>query len=249
MKVFSYFIIMTLFFSCSKNVTIIQSPEQVSNRNEVNQGGTDSTGGGNGINGKPLDDYILNIRKIPAYKNLIIPLIEKLRLNYPELAADFYHISIERDWYFVPISLDKISKNNLGIYAPTDQIALQDLNKIMIDSQLFDTMTEQDQYLLIVHEIIMGIYLIKYQKTQDFCKAESAKIIVSENNYELYEKSKKKCRELYPFIPGTKNEKFSLSSNDYDFIRKIVRKVTNTDVDFYELKSIIEDNYFRNYKN
>lgn len=235
--------------ACKKQVTIIQTaPVAESQRTELQQGGTDSTGGGNGIQGKPLDDYILNIRELPAFTNHIKPLIQDLSQNYPELAADFYHLSIERDWYFVPTDLDQIAKNILGVYARTDQIALQDLNKIMVDSQLFAQMQEHDQAVLIAHEIVMGIRLLKHKKTQDLCMATAARTLVSENNYPKYENLKKKCRETYPFIPGTQNEKFSLNSDDYDFIRKLVKKITVPVINYAELKSLIEDNQFRDYK-
>lgn len=247
-KLFFIILLLSVSLSCKKQVTIIQTAEPVSLRNEVQQGGTDSTGGGNGINGKPLDDYIFNVRKIPAYINYVVPLIEDLSLYYPELAADFHHLSIERDWYFLPTDLDQISKKILGVYARTDQIALQDLNKIMINSHMFDKMQEQDQATLLVHEIVMGIRLLKYKKTQDLCMATAARIIVAENNVEHYDKAKKKCREIYPFIPGTQNEKFSLTSDDYDFIRKLVSKIISAEINYLELKSLIEDNHFRDYK-
>lgn len=248
-KLLSMGSVLMLTLACKKQVTIIQSPPVAeSHRTELQQGGTDSTGGGNGIQGKPLDDYILNVREATAFTNYVTPLIQDLSLNYPELAADFYHISIERDWYFVPTDLDQISKNILGVYARTDQMALQDLNKVMVDSHLFNKMQERDQAILLVHEVIMGIRLLKYKKTQDLCMANAARVIVSENDFKKYEDLKKKCRVTYPIIPGTQNEKFSLNSDDYDFIRKLVRKITAPVINYSELKSLIEDNKFRDYK-
>lgn len=242
------FIALLLTMACKKQVTVIQTaPVTESYRNEAQQGGTDSTGGGNGIQGKPLDDFILNVSETPAFISFVKPVIQDLSQNYPELAADFYHISIERDWYFVPTDLDQISKNILGVYARTDQMALQDLNKVMVDSNLFAQMQERDQAILLVHEIVMGIRLLKYKKTQDLCMATAARVIVAENDYQKYYSLKKKCRETYPFIPGTQNEKFSLNSDDYDFIRKLVKKITAPVIDYPELKSLIEDNKFRDY--
>lgn len=251
MRLFELLPLLAFLFaaSCDKHVTVIQAaPVTESQRNELQQGGTDNTGGGNGIEGKPLDDYILSIRELSAFSNVVQPLINDLSQNYPELAADFYHLSIERDWYFVPTDLDQISKNILGIYARTDQIALQDLNKIMVDSNLFTEMKEHDQAILLVHEIVMGIRLLKFKHTQDLCMAKAARILVIENASSKYADQKKKCRETYPFIPGTQSEKFSLNSDDYDFIRKLVKKITAPEINYPELKSLIEDNKFRNYE-
>lgn len=237
-----------LWMACEKQITIVQTaPVSESLRNEMQQGGTDSTGGGNGVKGKPLDDYILNLTEIPAFTNLVQPLIKDLSQNYPALAADFYHLSIERDWYFVPTNLDQISKSILGVYARTDQMALQDLNKIMIDTNLFEQMQERDQAILLIHEIVMGIRLLKYKTTQDLCMAKAARALVLENNHTKYESLKRKCRETYPFLPGTQNEKFTLNSQDYDFIRKLVKKITAPVINYAELKSLIEDNRFRDY--
>ena len=41
-------------------------------------GGTDQVGGGNGINGIPLDAFITDLEKIQSYTEKIQPLIKKL---------------------------------------------------------------------------------------------------------------------------------------------------------------------------
>ncbi len=225
---------------------------QVVSPNQVQQGGIDQTGGGNGINGIPLDKFIFPVAQKNSYKLYVIPVIKKLSTVFPRLAADFYHISSNRDWYFVPAPLHEISDKILGTYAPTDQLALQDLNKIWIDRNKFDQMTEEDQGVLIVHEIMMGVRLLKYKERQDLCIAKASLIMVEADNTEAQEKfryEKKYCRSTYPVVEGTQNTGFSLSKDDYDLIRRLVSKIiqSDIDIDIDEVKSLIETYKFRDY--
>lgn len=229
----------------------------------MNQGGTGSTGGGNGIDGKPLESYIDRELKSKKYFiDFVQPLFINLAKEFPRLAADFYHLLNERDWYFVPSKLESVSKNILGAYGITDQYALQDLNKIWINSIEFNKMTDRDQATLIIHEIIMGIGLLKYKTHQDQCIAKAAVVLfsedkASENDFDMmgisekklteYNKAKEHCREVYAYINGIQNEKFVLDSNDYDFIRKIVSLLVAEKIDFKEIKSLIKSNQFREY--
>lgn len=242
-----------VLFSCEKKITIVSPGPELKavdslNLNTHQQGGTDSTGGGSVIQGKAVDDYIYDIRELPAFNNYLVPLIEDLKVNYPELAGDFYHIINERDWYFLPTTLDQIAKNILGIYARTDQVALQDVNKILFDSKKFDEMSDLDQAILIVHEILMGIRLMPFQHAQDQCKAIAYQKFVSHQDLVQLQKEKVECRKKNPRLPGTLTSQFNLNSSDYDFIRKLVKKVTSKNVDYTELRSLIEDNKFRSYK-
>lgn len=211
-------------------------------------GGTDSTGGGNGLKGRPLDSYIeRNIEAKPYYTNYVLPLMKTLATSYPRLAADFYHITHQRDWYFMPTELEEISRNILGTYGKTDQLALQDLNKIWIDSNKFDAMSEQDQATLVIHEIMMGVRLMKFKHKQDQCIAKSALAIFSESPTKSYNDLKKACRKTYPMITGIQKEKFDLNSNDYDLIRKLVSLLDRENPDVEEVKDLIETSNYRNY--
>lgn len=216
------------------------------------QGGTDQTGGGNGVNGVALDAFIQPVMNDPTYKKFVVPIIEVLSVKYPRLAADFYHISVNRDWYFIPVDLPQISKNILGTYAPTDQLALQDLNKIWIDKKRYDDMSEQAQGFLLVHEIMMGIRLMKYKERQDRCIAKAALIMISSENLGRaedlkYKDEKRNCRKIYPTVDGFLNTKFQLNNDDYDLIRKLVSKLMQKNIDTEEIQSLIDAYRYRDY--
>jgi hypothetical protein len=159
---------------CQPPKEIIRETVVVSDRSK---GGTDQVGGGVAIDGAVLESWIRNIAKETSYTKKIEPLIQKLSLTYPELAADLYHISHQRDWYLVPGKLEAISQKILNTYARTDQIALQDVNKIWIDNKLFEVMNEDNQAILILHELIIGVRLLQHKHKQDRCIAKAAMLL------------------------------------------------------------------------
>lgn len=249
---FSHILLVVLslagFSGCQQQKEIIHETQIVSPTQA--QGGTDQTGGGNGIGGIPLDKFIFPVQEKTSYKNYVTPIMNRLSKAFPRLAADFYHISQNRDWYFVPAPLTEISGKILGTYAPTDQLALQDLNKIWIDKIKFEAMAEEDQGVLLVHEIMMGIRLLKYKERQDLCIAKAAVAMLNTENEkagEEYRVEKKYCRSTYPVLDGTQNTSFSLGKDDYDLIRKLVSRLIRTQIDTEEVKSLIDAYHFRDY--
>lgn len=227
-------------------VTTKEPNIQTTNSSGNNLGGTSSTGGGNGINKKPLEAYITDLTTLDAYKNYVTPIIEKLKADFPDLAADFMHISLERDWYIIPIDLDQISKNVLGSYGITDQMALQDLKKVWINKKLFEEMSEQDQAILITHEILMGIRLMAFKNKQDQCIAHSYRQMLTADTIE-FKKQKQNCRMTYPQVSGAAATDFKLNSDDYDNIRSLVGKLTRSNIDVEDIQDFIKSNQFRNY--
>lgn len=229
-------------------------------------GGTSSNGGGNGLKGRALESYIVHdLNKQSYYTAFIAPLIMQLTDEYPQLAADFVYMTRERDWYFIPSEIDQISKNILGTYAATDQMAIQDLNKVWVNSLLFDKMaSDEDKATLIVHEILMGVRLMQFKNKQDLCIAKAARHLVRSKPEEIskkddtvtlqpgsearYTQDKDDCRKTYPLLSGVQKQNFNLVNEDYDLIRKIVSLLTTQPVDFREVKSLIETNHFRSYE-
>lgn len=214
---------LVLIWSCQKTVHVTEVKNADPNPSQM--GGTDNAGGGNGISGKPLDTFIeTNFTQIPAFAQVISPLIRKLKEIDPKVAGDFYHLALNRDWYFVPVRLDMISGKILGSYAKTDQLALQDLNKIWVNSIIYNEMDVKNQAALIVHEFMMGLRLIQYQHRQDLCIAESSDLLLKglqPEDMKLYQQAKASCRNTYPKVVGSISGQFSLNADDYDLIRKI----------------------------
>ena len=233
---------------CTKETKIIETSGPNNDPNGY-RGGTDSVGGGNTINGKPIDAYIKDPKKLNCYINKINPLIEKLESSYPNLAADFKHFTLQRDWYFVPGSIEVIPKIILGTYSKTDQTALQDFRKVWIDYNLFSQMTEDDQAILIIHEFVIGMRLLTYNSKYDNCLATGARLLNQSDKDKAnldYRNESVFCRKTYFSLNDTTN--FDLKSSDYDFVRKLVSKIVTDNIDISELKSLVEDTRFRNYE-
>ena len=241
----------TLFFFASgcqpQKETIVEKTVVIDGKSQQT-GGVNEGGGGNGVNGIPLDAFIdRNFDQNEAYKLKVQPLIAILSKKIPRLAADFYHLTHQRDWYFVPGQLESIPQNILGSYTKTDQFALQDLNKVWIDKLQFEKMSLENQGILLVHELMMGVRLMQFKHRQDKCIAKAALAVFEENGLKKYSEDKKYCRETYPIIDGLQNEKFNLTSLDYDMIRKVVALIDRAQPDTDEAEAIIKAYKLRDY--
>ena len=238
--------IFLLLAACQGERTIINNQAPAA---DTSMGGTDSTGGGNGIEGKPFDDYIeKNLAQTDAFKNRLQALMDQLKIEAPGLAGDLYHITRNREWYFVPGPVKKISEQIIGAYSKSVQFALQDHNKVWIDLNLYQEMSQSSQANLLLHEMIMGVRLMQYQDKMDQCIAKAARLALNEETATEYKKQKQKCRRSYPRLPGYEQKKFRLNQNDYDIVRKIVSLLDQVNPDIEEAISIIESHGIRNYQ-
>jgi hypothetical protein len=241
--------ILVMAQSCQPQKEVIKETVLVKEGQQT--GGVDDAGGGNGIDGKPLDEFIdRNFAKRPVYKNIVTPIIEKLKIGFPELAADFVHLTNRRDWYFVPGELEKIPNQILGAYAKLDQYALQDTRKVWIDNLSYEKMNERSQGILLLHELMMGVRLLKYKHKQDLCIADSTVLLFDIDGINKYKESFKKCVSTYPFLEGiSKDESFQLDKDDYELIRRIVSFLILEEIDYDELRHLIKDYKVRIYPN
>lgn len=235
--------LLTATLGCGEKKTIFNS-QVVSDR----EGGTDNTGGGNGVGGKPFESYIeKDIESKPYFSDGVKPLIQKIAEVEPKLAADFYHITLERLWYFVPTELENISSNILGSYGKHEQYALQDTNKVWINSIFFDKMSQSEQSTLMIHEIVMGIRLLRYTNKQDQCIAKAARLLIGDSNRSAYREQRRKCRRAFPITVG-EAPRFKLDRGDYDLIRKLVSLLDRNQPDVEEVLSLMESTGFRKYE-
>lgn len=239
-------LLLTLFFAlaaCQGQKSFVAQAPAVKT-----EGGTDNTGGGSGAQGKTFDDYIeKNLMGLPGFQKVVQPIYEKLKVENPSLAADFFHIIHQREWYFVPGPVNKISEQIIGAYSRSEQYALQDLNKVWVDRELFNAMNDSAQGNLILHEIIMGIRLLQHQDKMDLCIAKASEHALSESTLPIYKEKKYKCRRSFPRVPGFENQKFKLNQNDYDLIRKIVSLLDRSQPDVEDVVSLLESHGIRKY--
>jgi len=163
---------MTIFAACAEN-------RQAAHNNGQEKLGTGDSGGGNLYKGRPIESYRVDITQHPAYKNKIAPIVQTLtdinrgahgkQMSHPDLGRMFLSILQKRTWYLIPGTLDTLPRERTGIAIPTDQGALQGPQEIWINSLLFNSMEENEQATLILHEILMGIRILKFASTQAQC--------------------------------------------------------------------------------
>src|SRR6185312_3243075 len=67
--------------------------------------GTIDGGGGNGLNGKPLESFRINPQVIVDANSDLKRIMGNIQKFFPPLAARMLHIQRERAWYMVPVAL------------------------------------------------------------------------------------------------------------------------------------------------
>lgn len=211
--------------------------------------GTGDSGGGNAIDFKMLESFIIDPTELDATKERVLPALintykdedtknfvgnenlpsknsEDEALNEAKkISMDLFKI---KTWYLAPVSLKQLPKEVLGIEfteSNLQQIAIQTENEVWIDSQLFGQMNKQEQARLIMHELVMSLYLLNFANIEDICTI-AKKINFKEsktNNYSCdnpeYKNSLAKLINPQP--------KRKLNGNDYNSIREATSFIFN----------------------
>jgi len=163
--------------------------------------GTVDGGGANGVGGKPLGGWALrSIGDLAEYKDIVRPILENLTKCFVPLAADMMHISERRTWFMVPVALNEIPKARLGAPFTTDQYAIQSYEEIWINSKLYDAMNSEGRADLLLHELVVGVRILKDAHTVERCLAAvKVRAIQGTQNSEV-ESANNDCYSKYPRI-------------------------------------------------
>jgi hypothetical protein len=175
---------------------------------ELNDGTTDG-GGGNGLNNRPLDSYIINPFELGAYKNHLAPMFESSdeKRTRTLLPRDIFKF---KNWYSADVKLKPIEQDRLGLSFTDDftqQMAIQTSRAIWINSSIFEKMDEKEQAKLLLHEYVMNAYFFKFMKYSDICKQYAQTSSAQMTCYDAIDEI---------FIP---KKETPLTFNDYENIR------------------------------
>jgi hypothetical protein len=177
----------------------------------------------------------VRVDQLPAYKALIAPKIDKLLAMAPMGPRALPIIKkwlLYKTWYIAPVSLSTISKDVIGISFSndkTEQLALQTKRSIWINSQRFGQMTIQDQATLIIHEMVMSLYYLKFKSWENIC---------FEKIYPDIKCDPKEMDLMNELFPGTDPKPFD--SDDYENIRTVTGVLVND----FPFKTMLEvDNF------
>lgn len=219
------------------------------------QGGIDGGGGGNGLNGKPLESFRFDIAALPSYESIRANVIDKLVIRFPELAADLLHVSEERAWYLIPVDLRKLPSNKIGTFFPTDQMAIQGLREIWINDLLFSEMKLQDQSMLVLHELLMGVKLLQFTNALDQCLVRASVLRFQTTEPNKHRDERRACFKKFKSVADVEDrlglgKHASLNKDDYETIRDLTYKLMKNaeTADIEDLKAWMEANNFRKYE-
>lgn len=218
---------------------VVPLPQSGQNSNSVPRGTSDS-GGGTGVEGKIFESYIVDPTALPAYKQYIQPLLKNIKSHTQE-SFEFDRLFKIKTWYIAPVTLNKVAKDSLGlefIASDTQQIARQSMKEVWINKHIFDEMTSKDQADLLLHEMIMSLYFLKFVKFSELCKMSDA-IFMEEENSDCAEFSEILDRMMPPeefkplneqdnenirFVTGWLSRNAQVQISEKDFYRVLLYK-------------------------
>lgn len=209
-------------------------PDTSKVHNNTVQGPSDS-GGGDTCNGKLIESYKVDITTLPEFKTYLEPILEKLIVS-PEdkkSSSPFGFSAKMKNWYIIDCKLKDIPAERKGLYVETYQTAIHTAREIFIDSSSYNSMAKEEQAKLILHEMVMAHYLLKYLTLEqickmsnscnsDFLKVSSWKMFRPEAYKPLNEEDHQKIRNVTAWLwsqkDGLSKENFAtlLKNNDFD---------------------------------
>jgi hypothetical protein len=228
MKIFKFFILILLLAACQPKPEIIHDSTNTLTNDKAKptdsqtaSHGTIAGGGGNGINDRPLESYKIEWASHIELEKNILEVIRNVAESSPKLAADLMHIKRHRIWYLVPIELDQIPGERIGVYFKTDQEAIQNYAEIWLSDLSFPK-TVADQTALILHELSLGVYVLENSGGLDHCLALAARSLVVAKPAISYMDARSECFEKFKdekLKIDVGQRRIDLSDNDYKSIR------------------------------
>jgi hypothetical protein len=136
-------------------------------------------GGGSFYKGIPLESYIQNPKKLEAYKQYIIPIMEKLspkqKTNEKHIYSTAYlffdYILTKKTWYFVPGPIDQLPLGENGAPVLSSEGATQNFTEIWVNTNIFSNpkMNLEKQASILIHELLMGLKILRFESDKTIC--------------------------------------------------------------------------------
>lgn len=167
-------ILMIPFLSaCQKNEQKTPVPSVAGN---VTAQGPSDGGGGDTCNGKIIESYKVDIVKLDEFKEFILPILNKIASiqGDKDKKSPFFLTPNLKNWYLIDCKLQDIPKDRKGLYLETYQTAVHTNREIFIDSSSYNKMSKEEKAKLLLHEMIMSYYLVKYLSLDEICKMSNS---------------------------------------------------------------------------
>lgn len=175
-------------------------------------GGGDA-GGGNLIQGKPIESYAIDVSKMPEMQMATEWVKQISDSQFPSggLKEEVESIVKSKVWYLVPLKLPTLSNSTVGTPFAIEQGALQDFDEVWIEKASFLAMAEKERIQLLVHEIFIGLKIFARESFYTQCRISES--FASSDTTE-------ECMALKPF---TSRRTLDLSPLDYADVRRAVK--------------------------
>ncbi len=160
---------LTFLAACQKNgqVDLVAPPAA----NGPVQGPSDG-GGGDTCNGKMIESFKIDVTQLDEFKDIVLPILKKVSTDSADekKGSPFLLTPKMKNWYLIDCKLQDIPKERKGLYLETDQTAIHTSREIFISSSLYEKMAKEEKAKLLLHEMIMSYYLMKYLSLEEICK-------------------------------------------------------------------------------
>lgn len=175
----------------------------------THQGTIDGGGGGNKICGRPIESFRKDIRDLPEYKKYVDPIFQyfvsplytgcdNCQTHNFAVGSHMSYMLFNKGWYVVPCPLSQLSKEKIGSVYDTEQVALQTFDDVWIDEEKFNALNESDRGLMLLHEIVMGMKILKWDSSYHQCAALAESNEVQNMCGFLYQKKRESSIPLTP---------------------------------------------------
>lgn len=136
--------------------------------------GTFTSGGGNGINGRAVETYQVNIETLPEYKHHILPILRRMSQGRPDVFIVYLDWAVrQKAWYFVPVELAGLPRERIQLAFQSDQLALHAETEIFIHEPSYRARSSEERAALLLHEMVMAAKLLMKKSARVQCEALS----------------------------------------------------------------------------
>ncbi len=237
MKFLKIFILLFICTSCQPKPEIIHdqvaSPtdSHVPTESQTATHGTVAGGGGVGINNRPLESYKLEWSSHKNLETIVMTVIQNVSRTSQKLAADLLHIKKHRVWYDVPVEIDSLPADRMGVYFQIDQEGIQNYDEVWLSDLSFGKQSVEDQAALVLHELSLGVYILKNSNSLDHCLAQAAASLLVAKPTISYLDMRKDCFAQFQADQigiHIDQKRIDLSDQDYKSIRYLSTMLIET---------------------
>lgn len=156
--------------------SLVSGKKSLQQSRSVNRQGPGDGSGGNGINGKVFESYIVSLTDLSEFKKYVEPVLKSLDSNDPDSkeTKTTEALNLMKTWYIAPVKLKPIDNTVLGVSFSEDkseQLAIQTRHSVWIDKKKWDAnKDDRARGMLLLHEITMSLYLFQFEDLRTLCK-------------------------------------------------------------------------------